>query len=187
MITYECKKKWRATELNWVFDNWIANTALLCDQMERRTFKWYDEPFRPFHGIENSGVSILLAGAAKAGFLPVSEYSIEKNSTDGVINGRADLWFIYSDNAYSYEFKRAWNTSTPKKLKKMMDLADDDINKIPEDEYNFAFSGLIAPHFAEYTEKEILDDFIKEVDCCYTIGDEKNYKAYIYFNRRVGS
>ena len=185
MITYECLKPLDDNDLRWTFDNWMGNTALLCDQIERRTCSWYDEPFLPFHDNENSGVGVLLAGAAKAGFLPFSEYAIEKQKGTEKKNGRADLWFIAGEKAHSFEFKRSWNKATPLKLADMMRKADQDIKQIPLSEYDFAFSGMIAPLFPEWTKEESLRSFVGKVDCCYLIGDQRNYLAYLYFNRKV--
>ena len=183
MIVSQCLKPWRRRELKWIFDNWMANTALLCAQMDMRTHEWYDEPFRPFHDTENSGVSILLAGAAKAGYLPISEYAIEKVRDNEVFQGRADLWFIVNNLALSFEFKRAWNRSTSVNLESVMASADKAIRQIQEEEYNHAFSATIAPYFEDRTDIKVLEDYSKIADCCYTIGHSDKYKTYFYFNR----
>jgi hypothetical protein len=188
VIRYECVKPFRgrdADKLRWTFDSWMGHTALLCDQIWQRTCDWYDEPFRPFHDTENAGVSVLLAGAARAGFLPFSEYWIEKTDADGESTyGRADLWFIAEAKAFSFEFKRAYDKSDAGKLSREMERADRDIFRVPKTEHDWGFAGLIAPLYDEWTSESTLLDFAEEVDCCFKVGADQKYSCYFYFNRR---
>jgi hypothetical protein len=164
--------------------------------------------YRPFHDNENAGVSVLLAGAARKGYLPVSEYPVGKKAweviwkkrrgktltakdQENLVDGRADLWFAWNDRSYSFEFKktseRDWRLlgerGTESDLRKMLNWSIEEIDRVDECEYNHSIAGLIAP-IHDFKTERIYREFSKRVPLCAVIGSKNTYKVYLYFTKK---
>jgi len=142
--------------------------------------------YSPFSCHEVSCVGFLASAAAMAGFVPASEYQIEKtdkNDPKKLVNGRADLWFAAGERCYSIEAKTAYWDATPNNLSKMLCKASNDAYCIQEDEYNYAAGCLIA-HVDSEERKETYEDFAdsSDVDLSFHIGPEGVDGAYLYFS-----
>jgi hypothetical protein len=160
------------------FDQWLYEV----DRLYSRYFKRFN--CSPFEFHEVSCVGMMACGAAVAGYLPQMEYEIEKNSDQKASydNGRADLWFQSSRACYSFEFKRAFYSSTACRLQKMLDVAKSDIKKIKIEESDYQFAVLIC--FVQSIKRlEIIKSFIETCDCdiVYRIGDNGVGGSFIIF------
>jgi hypothetical protein len=161
------------------FERWLSATASLCAEL------WaYTDEFFPFHDNESSAVSVLVGGAARAGFLPVSEYRLRKRAWEDRRrwrDGRADLWFVADNSAYSFEFKRSWNAANQKNLQSVLELARSDIRRVPTTEYDTAFAGVIAPVYDE-AEPGVYNRYVEEVDYACRLGDPDTFEVFLYFD-----
>ena len=162
-----------------IFERWMTSVAVICDE-----FWAASEEFYPFHDNEISAVSVLLAGAARAGFSPVAEYRLKKRGRldkRSKPDGRADLWFLAERKSYSFEFKRAWDASTLKNLGRAMRAAQSDVACIPKDEYDHAYAGLIAP--VDETDAAIYEALALTVDFAFWIGIKGRSETFFFFER----
>lgn len=164
------------------FLKWLSELAVIMDQFntevapfgEYQVFKDDDE--RP-------AVSILLAAAARANFLAVSEYGMpKKDRKKGV--GRLDLWIGSERRWYSFEFKRSRDQTSLSDLQRVMGDAEVDVKNI-EYEWNdteVAFAGVIAPDFYGVSN-ETFTVFSKQCDLSYVIGKAPGQQLYLFFNQ----
>lgn len=163
-------------------DRLIIGTRDLCDDLYA-----YSDEIRPFHDNENAAVGALVAGAARAGFLPLTEYRLRKRSWhDGRTwsDGRADLWFAADGDAFSFEFKKTRflkRKNVETELWERMYWADRDIARVPKKEFNYAFSGVIAP-LEDLSERSHYRAFGRNVDYACVIGSPATFECYFYFN-----
>jgi len=166
--------------------------------------------YKPFHDNENAGVSILLAGSARKGLYPVSEYPIEKLSWDSIkkkntgktlttrdlrntISGRADLWLHDGEKAFSFEFKKSSEREnrhlgpkgTESDICYRLDLAVDEIGRIDNSEYHRAIGGLICPIYegTQNDSKSILEEMCTRPPFSGKISGE-NYQVYFLFSEK---
>jgi hypothetical protein len=142
----------------------------------------------PFAYHEVAAVGFLTSAAARAGFLTLNEYEIEKTRRTGQrgrppgYQGRADLWMRRNGLDYSFEFKRALYAATSKNLSKVLSIVRQDIAAVPADECHYAAAGLIA--YAKYADRDrTYVDFCDhdDVHFAYRIGPTRHRGAYIYF------
>jgi hypothetical protein len=147
----------------------------------------YSDEIRPFHDNENSAVGALVGGAVRAGFFPLTEYRLRKRSwLDGRswADGRADLWFVAGDDACSFEFKKTRflrKRSVESELRDRLYWADRDIKRVPKKEYDYAFSGVIAPLEGVASRADYLK-FGRQVDYACVLGSRMTFECFFYFN-----
>ena len=142
-----------------VLERWMREVATLL-----QGFRYYAPNYRPFEELEVANVSLLVAAAAAAGYYPIAENAVTKRSGQG----RADLWFVAGKEAYSFEFKRAWNESSIHQLSTCMSLAVCDAERIDPFESEHFFAGVVAPVLSPQTVG-IYETF-DEADFTFTIG-----------------
>lgn len=128
-----------------ILERWLREAATIIQGI-----RYYAAEYRPFQEMEVPAVSLLLGAAASAGYYPISEYDTRKrNLKDArrIDDGRGDLWFVAGTEAYAFEFKRAWNSSSVLQLDQCMELAVRDAHRIDSDEADHYFGGVLAPIF----------------------------------------
>jgi hypothetical protein len=139
----------------------------------------------PFYFNEVASSGFLASAAAVAGFVPLSEYEIDKRSKVDrrvKVHGRADLWFSSRKRAYSFELKRAWLSATVVNLTTVLQEAVKDIKCIPKGEYHYAAAGLIT-RVRDAGRKSTYEAFAEsgDVDLAYRIGPDGEDGAYLFF------
>lgn len=173
--------RWRKGSHYSVLNRWLDHSAALATELLD-----YSGQIHPFHDNENSAVGLLVAGAARAGFLPLTEYRLRKRSWhDGRKwqGGRADLWFCTAGKAYSFEFKYAKATTTRANLEWKMYWADRDIARVPRSESDHAFSGVIAP-IGPGSRDNMHERFATEVDFWCVLSATDAFTTYLFFNQK---
>ncbi|ABC63075.1 hypothetical protein ELI_04915 [Erythrobacter litoralis HTCC2594] len=129
---------------------------------------------------ELPAVSILVGGAALAGFFPAAEYKLKKNTAEGQRLGRADLWFDTSEGDRSFEFKfwrnQHWGLED---LKTTMKFAISCASQIPRNEAKRIFAGTIARIHHDGAEDACIK-LAEGMDFCYQFSAE-GYKLYLIF------
>jgi hypothetical protein len=191
----------RFTFAKGVFDRMFEQTAAISNEL------WdYSPGYRPFHDNENAGVSLFLAGAARAGYAPVAEYPTPKKSWEAIrrrreglrvrkvdlkanVPGRADLWFKDGQTAFSLEVKKTGERENTlygqrrlrNSLTNNMNLAEEEAARLDEGEYHHAYACLIAPVF----RPDFIFDFANFKDChlTYRIGSREKYEVFFYFRK----
>ena len=147
----------------------------------------YSDEIRPFHDNENAAVGALVGGAVRAGFLPLTEYRLKKRGWhDGRTwaDGRADLWFAADGDACSFEFKKTRflrQKSVEGELWDRLYWADRDICRVPKKEFDYAFSGVIAP-LENSADRSDYRAFGRNVDYACVIGSPTTFECYFYYN-----
>jgi hypothetical protein len=184
-----------------IVEQMFGGVAEICSHL----WKAY-EGYQPFHDNENAAVSLLVAGAARKGLFPISEYPVDKKSWDviqkkkagkplsqkdakALVLGRADLWLTNGSRSFSFEFKKSSERATRpmgargtrNDLEKMLQWAADDVDRLDVDEYHHALAGIIAPVF-DPAKDSIYRDFASRSHLALSIGSAASYRAYFYFS-----
>ena len=154
-----------------ILERWMREVATLL-----QGFRYYAPDYRPFEELEVANVSLLVAAAAAAGYYPIAENAVSK----GIGEGRADLWFVAGKEAYSFEFKRAWNQSSANQLARCMKLAVEDIKAVDPSESENFFAGVVAPVFNS-SSIEIYENFDGS-DFSFVIGSQ-DPEVFLFFKR----
>ena len=164
-----------------VFERWLEQTTAVVNDLSS-----WGEGYYPFHDNELAGVSLLIAGAARAGFAPIAEYKLRKRGKKDKrtrTDGRADLWFLCKDRGYSFEFKRGWEDTNLLELRCRMASAYADIERVPIDEADHRYAGVIAPVYA--TSLTHYEGFAKESDIVWELRWPDESRVFIYFRRHL--
>ncbi len=177
-------QKYRGGMVFGVIDEMMSGSAQIASDLLK-----YNSVIHPLHDTENAAVGLFVAGAVRAGFLPLTEYSVKKRTwQDGRkwTNGRADLWFVARQKAYSFEFKRTQDStsrSTESELWNKIEWAGRDISRVPKAEYDHAFSGVVAP---VWNDDDMMQcrKFSANVDYACVIGHTSSFEAFIFFNQK---
>ncbi|TMM49698.1 hypothetical protein [Qipengyuania marisflavi] len=144
----------------------------------------YAVEFQPMHDTENCGVSVLLAGAVKAGMFGVCEYSIERVSEEDCApkaGQKADLWLLDKGRGYGFEFKQyCAHKPNNRDLGGQMHLAKLAAKTLP-DEQDRVFGGVIAPVFPDDLEEELIE-FAQYVDYPVQLNSAAGWSAFIFFD-----
>jgi hypothetical protein len=103
----------------------------------------------PFSYNETASVSVLVAGAALAGFIALADYRTIKLSGSGNDkNGRCDLYLMANWNTWAFEFKQLFTTSSPTsegRLKSKLEASLKAAKELKGEDHDRAFGGVIIP------------------------------------------
>lgn len=172
---FVCLKGDKTSEIYRDWKPWLNHTSKLYMKFIDDHGHW------PLHDNEQAAVSLLLAGAVKAGYLALAECEVDKDER----KGRGDLWIICDNTKYWFEFKRAaFNPNALNwGLKHALYVATNDINKLAIDNGELGVAGVIAAtDLMKAGRKKTYSDFCDHVDYAFHIGPSGARGAYLYFS-----
>ena len=164
-----------------VWEDWLYATSYVYDNYLRRI------DISPFELNEASLVAMLASSAVVANANPLVDMSIGKHGHDGkgIRKGRSDLWVDFGEVTYSFELKRAKQMANLNNLNARLDLAWQDICKVPPSEHDHSAAMLMAGVFAE-SKDQILRGFAshKDVDFAFRFGPAGIGGGYLFLRMK---
>ena len=163
-----------------LFLPWMEKVSGLLDEF------WACDDFDPMSDGELAAVSVLVAGAARAGYTPVAEYMIDKMKHDSSKLCRADLWFNYKDTCRSFEFKN-WRDQhrDDKNLELTYTYAMRCAAELPLDAADEIYGSVIAP-VRQPNAVDVSLRFAKKSDLAFRFSNDEGFDLFLMFRRLDG-